>query len=84
MLLVIVSVICISVTVGVAVFLGTLKGTILDFGSLNFSNVITALIIGGFISCVIVGIISLFAAKSMFTMVRDYLSEKNESEEKRK
>lgn len=73
MLLVILSVICIILTVGIALFVGSYNTTLFDFENLNFANMIPVLIFGGFVSCVVVGITVLFVARSIFLKVKDYL-----------
>lgn len=75
MLLVILSVICIALTAGAAIFAGFSDTVLFDFENLNLANMLPVLIFGGFISCVIVGITTLFAAKSIFSKVREYLSD---------
>lgn len=75
MLLVILSVICVILTVGIALFVGSYNTTLFDFKNLNFANMIPVLILGGFISCVVVGITVLFVARSVFLKVKDYLSD---------
>ena len=77
MLLIILSVICIILTVGIALLAGSYNTTFFNFETLNFSNMIPVLIIGGFISCVIIGITVLFIARSVFSKLKDYLSENN-------
>ncbi len=77
MFLVILSVICVVLTVGIALFVGAYNTTLFDFENLNFSNMIPVLILGGFVSCVIVGITILFLARSVFLKVKDYLSDNN-------
>lgn len=72
MLLVILSLVCIVATVCVALLVGSTDATLFDFSNLNFTNMIPALIIGGFISCVVVGITVLFVARSLFLKFRDY------------
>ncbi len=82
MLLVILSVICVVLTVGVALFVGSYDTTLFDFENLNFTNMIPVLIFGGFISCVVVGITVLFVARSAFLKVKDYLSDNNGGDKK--
>ena len=79
MLLVILSVICVALTVGIALLVGSSNTTLLDFENLNFSNMITVLILGGFISCVVVGITVLFVVRSIFYKVKNYLSEEDKT-----
>lgn len=82
MLLVILSVICVVLTVGVALFVGSYNTTLFDFENLNFTNMIPVLIFGGFISCVVVGITVLFVARSVFLKVKDYLSDNDGGDKK--
>ncbi len=76
-ILIIISLVCIILTLAIAFLVGSAKTDIIDFSNLNLSNMIPVLIIGGFISCVIVGIIVLFLAKTVFFKVKDYFHEKN-------
>ena len=82
-LLVILSVVCVILTVGIALFVGSCNTTLFDFQNLNFANMIPVLILGGFISCVVVGITVLFVARSVFLKVKDYLSNNNDGGEKK-
>lgn len=82
MLLIILSVICVILTVGIALFVGSYNTTLFDFANLNFANMIPVLILGGFISCVVVGITVLFVARSVFLKVKDYLSDNNGGDKK--
>lgn len=78
-LLIILSVVCVVLTVGIALLVGSNNTTFFDWENLNFSNAIPVFIIGGFISCVIVGITVLFVARTVFFQVKDYLSEKTKN-----
>lgn len=78
-LLIILSIVCVVLTVGIALLVGSNNTTLFDWENLNFSNAIPVLIIGGFISCVIVGITVLFVARSVFFQVKDYLSDKTKN-----
>ena len=82
MLLVIVLVICIVLTVGIAFLLGSSSTDLFDFKNLNLSNVIPVLVIGGFITCVAVGIIVLFVAKETFLKVKKHLYDDNGGDKK--
>ena len=75
MLLVILSVVCVILTVGIALFAGSYNATLFNFENFNFANMIPILILGGFISCVVVGITVLFVARSVFLNVKDYFNE---------
>lgn len=76
--IIIISVICILLTVGIAFLAGSLNAELFDFKNLNFSNMIPILIIGFFISCVVVGICILFTAHAAFIKVKDYFEKTNE------
>jgi len=82
MLLVIVSLICVVLTIIIALFAGTYSTTFFDFENLNFGNMIPILIIGGFISCVVVGITALFVSRAIFTKVKEYISDNNGGDKK--
>lgn len=77
--LVILSIICLLVTVGLAFIFGASNTTFFDFKNMNFSNMIPILIIGGFISCVIVGITVLFVARSVFLKIKENINKTNEN-----
>ena len=76
-LVILLAVICLFSTVIIAFLVGSLNAEIFDFKNLNFSNMIPVLLIGGFISCVIVGICILFIGRSAFIKVKDYFNENN-------
>ena len=78
-LVIILAVVCLVCTVGIALLAGSLNAELFDFRNLNFSNMIPVLLIGGFISCVIVGICILFVGRAAFVKAKDYL-EKNNNE----
>ncbi len=80
MILVAIACMCIVTTVSLALLAGSLNITLFDWKNLNFSNMIPVLIIGGFLTCVIVGIAILFFSRSIFHKVRNYLFENHESE----
>ena len=73
--LIIVALICILLTVGIAILAGSLNAELFDFSKLNFSNMIPILIIGIFISCFIIGIGVLFILRTAFLKAKDYLKE---------
>lgn len=75
--LIILAVVCLLLTVGIAFLAGSLNAELFDFKNLNFSNMIPILLIGGFISCVVVGICVLFVARTAFFKAKDYLKETN-------
>ncbi len=79
-LLIILSLVCIVLTVGIALFVGSSDTTFFDWRNLNFSNMIPVLIFGGFISCVVVGITVLFVARSIFLKVKDYFIETSKND----
>ncbi len=79
-LLIVVSVLCIVITVCMALLFGNIDVNIIDFGNMNFSNMIPVFIIGIFLSCVIVGIALLLFGKSIFSKVINYINETDKGE----
>ncbi len=75
-LLIILGIVCIITTVGIALLAGAVNTTLFDFRNLNFANMIPVLLIGIFLSCAIVGIAVLFVGKSAFLQARDYINNK--------
>lgn len=80
--LIILAILCLLTTVGVAILVGSLNTELFDFKNLNFSNMIPILIIGGFLSCVIIGICFLFFARTAFFKAKDYLEENQKNNKK--
>ena len=80
--LIVLAVICLLLTVAIALLVGSINVELFDFENLNFSNMVPVLLIGGFISCVIIGICFLFVARTAFFKAKDYL-DKNDSKEKK-
>ncbi len=78
-LLIVLSLVCVVLTVGIALFAGSYNTTLFDFANLNFANMIPVLIIGGFVSCVVVGTTVLFVARSVFMKLKDYFTENNKN-----
>ena len=75
--LIILAVICILLTVGISILAGSINTELFDFKNLNISNMIPVLLIGGFISCVAVGICVLFVGRNFFYKAKDFLKETN-------
>lgn len=75
--IIILAVLCLLLTVGIAFLAGSINTEIFDFKNMNFSNMLPVLLIGGFISCVIVGICVLFVARTAFFKAKDFLKETN-------
>lgn len=85
LLLIFISLICLIMTVTFALLAGATDINLFDFRNLNFSNMIPVLIIGGIISCFIIGIAFLFLGRTIFFKVKDYIFEtdnKDRSNEK--
>ena len=74
---IIVAVICLLVTIGVSLLVGSLNVDLFSFRNLNLSNMIPTLLICGFISCIIVGICILFVIRSVWVKTKDYFNENN-------
>ena len=79
-LVIILAVSCLMLTIVIALLAGSLNVELFDFKNLNFSNVIPVLLIGGFISCVVIGICVLFVGRTAFIKVKDYFDENNNKE----
>ncbi len=72
-IIIVVALICFIATALLAFLLGSVNTDIFDFSNLNFSNMLPIIIIGGFISCVIIGILILFLAKDVFIKIKNYM-----------
>ena len=68
----ILAVACLLLTAGLAILAGSLNAELFDFKNMNFSNIIPVLLIGGFVSCVIIGICILFVARDAFFKAKNY------------
>ena len=77
MLIIILGVVCLILTLGVSLLVGSIEKDLFDFRSLNFSNMLSTLLICGFISCVILGICILFVLRTVFRKAKDYFNENN-------
>lgn len=80
MLLIIIALICVILTVVIALFAGSVDTTLFDFENLNFSNMWPVILLGGFISCVVIGIAVLFISRSIFFKAKNYFTKTNENE----
>ena len=76
------SAVCVLLTVFIAFFAGSLSVDLFDFKNLNFSNMLPILIIGGFISCVFVGICFLFVARAALLKAKKHFNESETKKEK--
>ena len=74
---IVLSVSCLILTVAISLLVGSVKVDLFDFKNLNFSNMIPVLLIGGFISCVVVGICILFVGRAAWFKAKDYFKETN-------
>ena len=85
-ILIIVAVLCILLTAAMALIVGSANVDIFDLSNLNISNMIPVMIVGGFISCVVIGIIILIVSKNVFFKAKDeiknYFSEKDDGGKK--
>ena len=80
--IIILAILCLLLTVGIAILAGSLNTELFDFRNLNFSNMIPVLIIGVFITCAIIGICFLFFARTAFFKAKDYLEDNNKNNKK--
>ena len=76
------SVICIFLTVVIAFWAGTLSVDLFDFKNLNFSNMILVFMLGGFVSCILVGIGILFVVRTAFLKAKKYFDKSKIKKEK--
>ena len=70
-ILILIAVLCIVLTVGAALILGSYNQNIFNFENMNYSNIFPVLIIGGFISCIIIFIAVLFVSRTIFLKVKE-------------
>ena len=78
--IIIVAVVCLLLTLVVSLLAGSLNVELFDFENLKLSNMLPILLVGGFISCVIVGICVLFVMRTAFFKAKDFF--KNTNKEK--
>ena len=77
-LVILLAVLCLVVTLLLALLAGSKDAPLFDFSNLNFANMIPVLLIGGFFTCVIVGIAVLCVSRTVFFKVKDFLKEMND------
>lgn len=83
MTVIIVALICLTLTIVIALLFGSSSTDIFDFSDLNISNMLPVILIGGFISCVLVGILVIFLAKDVFVKIKDeFFKKENGGNEK--
>lgn len=80
--LAIIGLVCILLTISLALLAGSVQESIFDLKNLNIGNVIPIIIIGVFVSCAIIGIGVIFVSNSVFHKVRDYLKENKDNQNK--
>ncbi len=73
MIIIAVAIGCLILTAVAAVLLGSNSADLFNLSNLNLSNMIPVIVIGGFVSCVAVGILVVVLAKDIFVKVKDYL-----------
>lgn len=80
LLLIIISFLCIIVTVSIALLAGAADTELFNFQNLNFSNMLPILIVGCILSCFIIGIAVLIVGKNVFFALKDYFSKSKTNE----
>ena len=70
-MLILIAVLCIVLTVTAALIVGSANQNIFDFQNMNYSNVFPILIIGGFVSFVVILITVLFVSRTVFMKVKE-------------
>ena len=73
--IIIVALIGIILTLIIAFWVGSSDAQIFDLRNLNWANVVPVILIGGFITCVTVGIVVMIVSKNVFMKIRDYFLE---------
>ena len=73
--IIIVALIGIILTLIIAFWVGSSDAQIFDLRNLNWANVVPVILIGGFITCVSVGIVVMIVSKNVFMKIRDYFLE---------
>ena len=73
--IIVIAAFCLLLTVGASLLAGSFSGELFDLKELNLSNAIPVLLIGGFISCIVIGICLLFVARTAFFKAKDFLKE---------
>ena len=83
-ILIVVAVVCILMTAALAILFGSIETTLFDLRNLNIANMLPILLLGGFLSCVVIGITVLVVSKNSFVKIKEYLFEtKNEGDDKK-
>lgn len=77
MTVIIIALICLVVTIATTLLFGSSNTDFFDFSNLNISNMLPVIIIGGFISCVVIGILVIILAKDIFIKIKDEFFEKD-------
>jgi len=80
LLLIVISMLCIILTVTFALLAGSSDKILFDLSKLNLYNAIPILIVGFFVSCCIVSIAMIFILRTIILKIKDYLNEKNGSD----
>lgn len=68
---------CIVITLTATLAIGSLDSNIFDFSNLNLYNAVPVLIIGGIISCFVIGIGVLFLSRNIFYKFKNYFFEED-------
>ena len=74
-LLIVLSLICFTITIALTFFAGSYDGALFSFENLNIANMIPVLLLSGFVSCVVIGITLLFIFRAAFIKLKDYFLE---------
>ena len=77
---IIVALVCIALTISIALMVGNTSTDLIDFSELNWSNVIPIILLGMFITGGIVGVILLIAAKDVFAKAKEYIDQSNKKD----
>lgn len=83
LLLVLLSFLCITLTILLAFIAGSAQVDLFNLKNLNLSNMLPVLIIGGIISCFVIGVVVLFVSRTVFFKAKDYFLETNQKDKEK-
>ncbi len=74
-ILAVVVIVCIALTLTATFVIGSLDKNIFDLSNLNLYNAVPVLIVGGIISCFVIGIGVLILSRNVFIKLKKYFFE---------
>ena len=82
LLLVIIAFVCVTLTLLIALLVGSIDTPIFDFRNLNIANMIPIFIFGGIITCFAIAIAFLFTSKTLFDKIKIFFEDTKNNNEK--